>query len=136
MRRSYSKQFWWMLLTISYIIFIWLQSEFFNPQLIEVYADYLNLPILLFLGVIFELLHLVEFGILFMLLVQTFKANPNGQFTKRKMVICLVLSLLYGVIDEIHQFFVPYRSFSVIDILKNFIGVFLAYYIVNKRHKW
>ncbi|MBD7939076.1 VanZ family protein [Cytobacillus sp. Sa5YUA1] len=132
----YGKQLSWMLITIGYMVFIWLQSEYFNPQLIEVYAYNLDFPILLMLGFVFELLHLIEFGILFIFLIQTFKTNPNGEFTKEKMIICFILSLLYSLIDEIHQLYVPYRSFSFIDIFKNFIGIFIVYYIVKKRYKW
>ncbi|MED1604075.1 VanZ family protein [Cytobacillus kochii] len=132
----YGKQVCWMLMTIGYMVFIWLQSEYFNPQLIEIYAYRLDFPILVILGTVFELLHLIEFGILFIFLIFTFKANPNGEFTKKKMIVCFILSLLYSLIDEIHQLYIPYRSFSFVDIFKNFIGIFIVYYIVKKRYKW
>lgn len=119
-------------MTIGYMVFIWLQSEYFNPQLIEIYAYRLDFPILVILGTVFELLHLIEFGILFIFLIFTFKANPNGEFTKEKMIVCFILSLLYSLIDEIHQLYVPYRSFSLLIFLRT-LSVFSLFIILLRK---
>ena len=45
---------------------------------------------------------------------------------KRIFVIAFLMSVLYGITDEIHQFFVPGRAMSVGDILVDSAGIFLA----------
>ena len=40
--------------------------------------------------------------------------------------LVLIISILYSFSDEIHQFFVPGRTFSVFDILLDFSGILLA----------
>ena len=42
----------------------------------------------------------------------------------------LVISSLYGLTDEIHQSFVPYRSATVIDLVKDCIGVLVASWVL------
>ncbi|WP_338471016.1 VanZ family protein [Niallia sp. XMNu-256] len=75
-----------------------------------------------------ESLHLVEFGILYVLLflaALTFKeVTPTGN------IVLILVSSLYGLSDEVHQYFVPYRSATVIDLIKDVIGVLVASWIV------
>jgi hypothetical protein len=53
---------------------------------------------------------------------------------KRKMFIYigLCIGILYGILDEIHQFFVPGRACSLFDVLLDSTGVLLAciFYLV------
>ncbi len=41
-------------------------------------------------------------------------------------LLTLWTTTLYGISDEIHQFFVPHREFSVHDIAADFVGGVLA----------
>lgn len=47
---------------------------------------------------------------------------------KRKSLIPLVIitAIVYGVLDEFHQYFVPGRFFSVYDIVLNILGIVTA----------
>jgi len=40
--------------------------------------------------------------------------------------LALLLLILYGVLDEFHQFFVPGRIFSFVDMLINSLGIFFS----------
>lgn len=77
-----------------------------------------------------EGLHLVEFGILYLLLVMALiswdKLNKNSSF------LAAFLSFFYGLTDELHQYFVPARSFSLIDLAKDLIGIIIVWYIVKR----
>ncbi|TYS64002.1 hypothetical protein FZD47_10910 [Bacillus infantis] len=75
-----------------------------------------------------ESMHLIEFAILYILLVLAFLTG--GSFTKKLNIILAVIAALYGVTDEIHQSFIPARSSSLIDVAKDWIGVAVAYYFV------
>lgn len=78
-----------------------------------------------------EGLHLIEFGILYFLLVLALlslgKLNPKSSF------IAAVFSVLYGLSDELHQYFVPSRSCSFFDFVKDLIGVTVAWYLVRRN---
>src|SRR3954466_6080467 len=64
-------------------------------------------------SIVKESLHLVEFGILYMLLFLA-ALTFNGVSPKLNLILILVSSL-YGLSDEVHQYFVPYRSATIID---------------------
>ncbi|KAB7707646.1 hypothetical protein F9802_06805 [Bacillus aerolatus] len=76
-----------------------------------------------------ESLHLIEFAILYSLIVNAFLAN--GRFTNAAHVTAALIACFYGLIDEIHQAFVPSRSATVIDALKDITGVLICYFIVQ-----
>lgn len=83
-------------------------------------------------SIIKESLHLVEFAILYVLFVLFFAAH--GKLTKKANVFSAIVSCLYGLTDEIHQSFVPYRSATIIDLVKDVIGVTVCYIIVYRGY--
>ncbi|MEH7384007.1 VanZ family protein [Bacillus sp. JJ1521] len=76
-----------------------------------------------------ESLHLIEFGILYGLWVLFFLVQ--GKFTPKTSILAAVLAIAYGFSDEFHQYFVPYRSATVIDLVKDTIGVLVLFSIVK-----
>jgi VanZ family protein len=92
---------------------------------------YLELPVSSIDRFIKESLHLVEFAILYLLFV--FAAGANSKLTKANNLLFAIVAGLYGISDEIHQSFVPYRSATLIDAIKDITGVIIAYYLVNKK---
>lgn len=119
-----------ILLPIMYMTWIWYQSATFNPSQYEHY--WTNSYIFLLFGAALELAHLIEFGILYLLIIVVFLSF--GNLTRNKEIIAIVLSLLFAASDEIHQYFVPYRSFSLIDMIKNTIGIWGVWFLVRRRY--
>ncbi|MDQ0270944.1 VanZ family protein [Cytobacillus purgationiresistens] len=115
-----------------YLVFIWLQSSYFNPEIFYEYASYINMNVIIFLGVLLELAHLIEFGILYLILLHILLTY--GGLTVKKEVAAAVFSIGYGLVDEIHQLYVPFRSFSLLDLLKNIVGVLVVMYIFKKYY--
>lgn len=119
-------------LPIIYMILVWIQSSYFNPEVIEPIASKVSYEMIIIFGVALELFHFIQFGILYLLWIIAFLTfrdlNPKIEF------VVLLFSIGYGVIDEIHQLFVPFRSFSVTDLIKNFIGVWGAWFLVHKKY--
>lgn len=76
-----------------------------------------------------ESLHLIEFGILYWLFV--FALAVHQKLTAKTSLAAAVTAFLYGLCDEIHQYFVPSRSMTLIDLVKDAIGVSASYYIVK-----
>lgn len=77
-----------------------------------------------------EGLHLIEFGILYLLVVLALVSW--GKLNQRSSFAAAIFSFLYGLTDELHQYFVPSRSFSLLDITKDLIGIIIAWYIVRR----
>ncbi|MCP3031615.1 VanZ family protein [Halobacillus sp. A1] len=80
-------------------------------------------------GALFELLHFVEFAILYVLIIGALAANHRLSVVTS--YIAAGAAMLYGVGDEIHQFYVPGRSFTVIDLVKNGTGILAALGVVH-----
>ncbi len=76
--------------------------------------------------------HIIIYGILALLL----KRALNHSFIKkgelRQIFLVILLGLIYAFSDEFHQRFIPQRSFSLIDISTDAIGLFMGAMI----HKW
>jgi VanZ family protein len=124
-KSSIARKLLW-LLPVLYMMAVWHMSG--RPQ--NAYVELPNLSVDRFIK---ESLHLVEFAILYLLFVMA--ARYNGQLTARSNLIFAVVSGLYGLTDEIHQAFVPYRSATLIDFIKDITGVTIAYLIIRRRQQ-
>ena len=52
------------------------------------------------------------------------------------IIIALSIAIIYAVLDEIHQIFVPFREPTIQDILTNTVGIFssMILYLYFKRN--
>lgn len=83
-----------------------------------------------------KVLHCIEYGVLAGLL---FSALYKFQGRKR-LLFAIVLSSLYGLGDEIHQYYVPGRTADPYDFLADCVGSVLGasamafiYFMIGKR---
>ncbi len=67
------------------------------------------------------LLHVAEYGMLSILLFRAFH-NASERTRQRALLLALIIASFYGVIDEVHQVFVPTRYFEIKDIFSNMVG--------------
>lgn len=74
-----------------------------------------------------KLAHLFEYGVLFILF--------NRSFEGKRPVTAFILTSLYGVVDEMHQIFVPLREGSPIDVMVDAIGACLGW-LAARRFNW
>ncbi|MGR9048715.1 VanZ family protein [Halobacillus faecis] len=81
------------------------------------------------LGFFLESLHLVEFAFLYILIVLAL--HVHSRFTKATNLLAAIFASFYGLIDEVHQLFVDGRSFTVIDLIKDWVGVWISYTIIT-----
>ncbi len=68
--------------------------------------------------------HLLVFGVLGLLLA--FALTPPAAASWRRVLLITALVTVYGVTDELHQYFVPGREASAWDVLADGVGGFLA----------
>jgi len=102
---------------ILYCLFIYIQSDYPSPEQIP------SFPL------VDKVLHFIAYGlmgILFYRAYQTLRIKDNIQLL---MLLSVVSASLYGISDEIHQSFVPFRDAEVADIIADIIGAFSGVYL-------
>ncbi len=72
-----------------------------------------------------KLAHATEFGVLNLLLWRAFYYGSGASF-KKALWWSLILTLLYAVSDELHQYFVPERQCRWQDLAQDSLGIFLV----------
>ncbi len=82
-----------------------------------------------------HLLAYAVFGILFNLY---FWEKLREGYKKKYFYFTLILGGFYGLLDEIHQLFIPMRSGEVLDWLADMAGILISLVIVNRllKIKW
>ena len=101
--------FYWLPL-ILYCLFIYIQSANPSPE---------QIPSFPFVD---KVLHFVAYGImgiLFYRAYQTLRIKNNIQML---MLLSVVSASLYGISDEIHQSFVPFREAEIADVIADMLG--------------
>lgn len=111
------------LLPVAYMAAIWIMSSLPSNHFVELPDSQLDRTIK-------ESLHLIEFAILYVLLVLAL-LTFRREFTPALNIACTVIAGLYGVTDEIHQSFYAYRSASWFDLVKDFTGIAVCFYFVR-----
>jgi len=105
-----------MVLALAYMSLIWWLSSQARPPMMPVlpfpHAD--------------KLIHLVEYGILSMLLCHALGTGARGAGRVRAVFFAVLLAAHYGVIDELHQSYVPNRWCSAGDMVADTAGAILA----------
>ena len=81
-----------------------------------------QLPSFLLENVSDKVLHAVEYGILAVLCFRTFRWAAGPAVALQAVVLAIVTASVYGVTDEVHQLFVPFRESSWQDWLADTIG--------------
>ncbi len=115
-------RYWFPL--IFYCILIFLQSSFPSIESIPElpYTD--------------KLLHFFAYAVLGALFLRAYKTLQIRNNLKLLIILSVLSSSLYGISDEIHQYFVPSRSFEYVDILADVLGslfgVFIYQFIMEK----
>ena len=85
-----------------------------------------HLPSFLLKDVSDKVLHAVEYAVLAALCYRAFRWGLNEQVAARALLSAIVTASLYGVTDEVHQLFVPFRESSWLDWLADTIGAVIG----------
>ncbi|MGD1971825.1 MAG: VanZ family protein [Desulfobacterales bacterium] len=102
---------------ILYCLLIFIQSANPSPE---------QIPSFRFVD---KLLHFAAYaimGVLFYRAYQTLKFKDN---LRMLMLLSALSATLYGISDEIHQSFVPFREAEVADVIADTIGAFSGVYL-------
>jgi VanZ family protein len=85
-----------------------------------------QLPSFLVKDVNDKVLHAVEYAGLGGLCYQAFRWGVSGQVASHALLFAIVTASLYGMTDEVHQLFVPFRESSWQDWLADTIGAVIG----------
>lgn len=83
-----------------------------------------------------KLIHAVEFGLFSFLLFQAIQVTFLRTPVLYLIFITAFVSILYGVLDEYHQFFTPLRRADLFDLLADAIGILIAQGVIMGRLKF
>lgn len=82
-----------------------------------------------------KLAHLVEYGILGYVSARAFYFSGIRRLYSHYFRFTLVFGALFGVSDELHQYFVKGRYASVYDVIADVIGVLFGAYLFARLLK-
>ena len=78
-----------------------------------------------------KIAHFTEYAILAYLAARAFRTSPHPAIGERWFLICATLIVVYALIDEFHQSFVPSRTASLYDSLIDMAGGLTALLILR-----
>jgi VanZ family protein len=108
--------YWWPVVGCAGVIFF--LSALSHPE------D--QLPLFLFKEVSDKVLHAVEYGILALLCYRAFRWGAGPVVARQAAVLAIVTASVFGLTDEVHQFFVPFRDSSWQDWAADTIGAVIG----------
>ena len=78
-----------------------------------------------------KIVHMVEFGVLALLIYLALRDTNAAKH--HLFVLAFMITFLYGVSDEIHQYFVPGRKADIFDVIANGIGAFCFLMVIRLK---
>jgi len=79
----------------------------------------------------FSLLHIPLYGILTILLALTLGPGPKASSRRRYALVALI-ALAVAILDEMHQYFIPNRDASIMDVFLDALGISLGLYFFHR----
>ena len=80
-----------------------------------------------------KIAHFTEYAILGFLAARAFRTSPRAAIRERWFLICATLVVVYALLDEYHQSFVPTRTASIFDSLIDIAGGLTVLLVIRKR---
>jgi VanZ family protein len=105
---------------IAYCIFIYIQSSYPSPE---------QLPSFEFSD---KLLHFGAYAVMGVLFYRAYQTLPIRNHIQFLLLLSMTSAALYGISDEIHQSFVPYRHGSFSDVIADALGAICGVYVYNR----
>ena len=69
-----------------------------------------------------KLLHFAAYGVMAILFYRAYRTLPLGANPRALILLSIVSASLYGISDEIHQSFVPFRDAEFLDVAADVLG--------------
>lgn len=82
--------------------------------------------------IVFKLLHILEYGILYVLLFRAIHSIKNALNSEQKLFVAFLIAVIFAATDEIHQTFVPTREGAARDVIIDTIGIVTAWICIQR----
>jgi VanZ family protein len=76
-----------------------------------------------------KLLHFGAYALMGILFFRAFQTLRIKSDARRLILFSIAAATLYGISDEIHQYFVPFRNADLLDVLANTLGAVCGVYL-------
>ena len=108
-------------------------SRIIGPLVLWLFPDTSPETMLVIHGVTRKIAHLAEYALLGILAARAFRGSPREALRRQWFLVSLALVVVYALVDEYHQSFVPSRTGTIYDSLIDIAGGFAALVIVRRR---
>ena len=108
-------------------------SRIIGPLVLWLFPDTSPDTMLVIHAVTRKIAHLLEYALLGILAARAFRGSPREGLRARWFLVSLVLIVVYSLLDEYHQSFVPSRTGTVYDSLIDTTGGLAALIVVWRR---
>ncbi|HZH49697.1 MAG TPA: VanZ family protein [Nitrospira sp.] len=113
-----SRWMWYWLPVIAYASLIFYLSSLPHPEE--------ELPKFLFDKLGDKLLHVIEYAVLALLCYRAFRWAAAPRVAQQAVLLAIVTASFYGMTDEVHQAFVPFRESSWLDWVADTAGAVIG----------
>ena len=110
-------------------------SRIIGPLVLWLFPDTSPETMVAIHGVTRKIAHLAEYALLGILAARAFRGSPREALRNRWFVVSLALVVVYALVDEYHQSFVPSRTGTIYDSLIDMVGGFAALIAVRLRDR-
>ena len=107
---------YWLPILI-YCLLIFAQSSYPSPESVPDWP-YLD-----------KLLHIAAYAFMGALFFRAFRTLRIKNQLKLVMILSILFASLYGISDELHQYFVPFRNADLMDVLADILGSIFGVYV-------
>lgn len=108
-------------------------SRIIGPLVLWLFPDTSPETMLTIHGITRKIAHLTEYALLGILAARAFRGSSHEGLRERWFLVSLGLVVVYALLDEYHQSFVPSRTGTIFDSLIDIAGGFAALLIVSSR---
>jgi VanZ family protein len=109
-------------------------SRIIGPLVLWLFPDTTPETMLTIHAVTRKIAHLTEYALLGLLAARAFRGSTRERLRTRWFVASVILIVVYALVDEYHQSFVPSRTGSIYDSLIDIAGGFAALIVVRHRN--
>ena len=108
-------------------------SRIIGPLVLWLFPDTTPETLLVIHGITRKIAHFAEYALLALLAARAFRGSSRNGLRERWFLASLILVVVYALLDEYHQSFVPSRTGTIYDSLIDIAGGFAALIIVKRR---
>ena len=76
-----------------------------------------------------KMLHVAAYAVLAILFYRAYQTLPIRHNFRMHALFSILSASLYGISDEIHQYFVPYREADIFDGVADVIGAIIGFLV-------